>query len=121
MKRLLVRVSAFITAAVMTLTMKLEALAATYTDTKGMGNFFEKVYDFIFKKSLDSYFEKHRAEIQVRVKTGIVVVLFVIALAALIIAYFLVTKKREAPDALDEDEPISEEDDWCADDADDED
>ena len=82
--------------------------AATMTSTKGMSKFFEKIYDAIFGESLDSFFEKHREEIQLRVKTGIVVCLFVLVICALLIAYFLVTKKNEISEDDDEDDEPEE-------------
>ena len=83
--------------------------ADTFSNTKGMGKFFEKVYDAIFGESLNSFFEKHREEIQLRIKTGIVVFLFVLAVSALLIAYFLITKKREIPEEDDDEDEIEEE------------
>jgi hypothetical protein len=111
MKKLFQRVFAFICAAEASVVCSIYALADTVTDTKGMGNFFEKIYDKIFKDAFNSFFEKHRAEIQLRVKTGIVVTLFVILLCLLLIVYFLITKKKETPEEDDEDEYEEDEDD----------
>ena len=113
MKKLLQRALALICAAEAAIVCSLYALADTVTDTKGMGDFFEKIYDKLFGKAFDSFFEKHRAEIQLRVKTGIVVTLFVLIICILLVAYFLITKKRETPedDEDDEDDEDSGEDD----------
>ncbi len=102
MKKLLSRVSAYLLSLQVCVLSSVSALAATQPSTKGMGNFFEKVYDAIFGESLDSFFEKHRDEIQLRVKTGIIVFLFVLVVCAVLITYFLVTKKRESPEDQDD-------------------
>ncbi len=93
MKRSFVRACALITTSLMMMASRIEAFAAT-AGTQGMGKFFEKVYDFIFKKSLDSLFEKQRDEVQLRIKTGIVVVLFVLIFSAALITCFVIMKSR---------------------------
>ena len=109
MKKLFQRIFSFICAAEAAAVCSLYAFADTVTDTKGMGDFFEKIYDKIFGEAFNSFFEKHRAEIQLRVKTGIVVTLFVILLSVLLVVYFLITKKRETPEDDSDEDDIEEE------------
>ena len=110
MKKLMMRISAWIFTLEMCVLGGVPAYAATYTNTKGMGKFFEKVYDAIFGESLDSFFEKHREEIQLRIKTGIIITLLVIVVCILLVTYFLVTKKRERVDEDEDDEDGEDED-----------
>ena len=81
----------------------ISAFASTVKSTKGMGKTFEKIYDMIFGHSLDKLLEEYRDAIKLRIKTGIVVFLAVLVICAVLITYFLLTKKSETP-LEDEDE-----------------
>ncbi len=76
---------------------------AETTSAPGMGEFFGGIYDFIFRDSLDSVMEDMRDELKVRVKTGIIIVLFVIILSAAFIITFANIKVGEPDPDSDED------------------
>ena len=109
MRKLLQRLSQMVISLQIAVSGIIPASAATQKSTKGMGNFFEKIYDAIFGESLDSFFEKHREEIQLRVKTGIIVFLLVLVVCALLITYFLITKKHEIPEDDEDDDEEEDE------------
>ena len=104
MKKLLTHISAWIFTLHICAVSGISASAATVKSTKGMGKTFERLYDTIFGHSLDSMLEEYRDEIKLRIKTGIIVFMVVLIICAVLITYFLLTKKRETPDADDDDE-----------------
>ena len=85
-----------------------------------MGKYFERIYNKLFGDKLDVMFEKHNAQVQLRVKTGIVIVFFTLIFAALAIMIIWMFRKPDSErfDTLDE-EFICEDEDAVFDDEED--
>ena len=103
------------------LSLSTNILAATETTSPShMGKYFERIYDKLFGDDLDPMFDKYSAQIQLRVKTGIVIVFFTLIFAALSIMMIWMFRKPDSErfEVLDE-EFICEDEDAVFDDEDD--
>lgn len=105
MKKISVKLSAALTAAVFMIESSVYAYAANKMPAN-MSSSFEKIFDFLFRDSLDKMFEKLSADDKLRAKTAILVVLFVLIASACLITIFLMDKgkRRELEDEDDGDD-----------------
>lgn len=116
MKKTITRLSAAATVALMLIESSIYAFAST-TAPKNMASAFEKIFDFLFRDSLDDFFKDLSGDNKVRAKTGILVVLFIIITALCLITIFSLDKKEN--EELDEDDEDEDEDELEDDDDDD--
>ena len=111
MRKTLAKLSAALAVAMMLIESRIYAFAST-TAPKNMASAFEKIFDFLFRDSLDDFFKDLSGDNKVRAKTGILVVLFVIITAVCLITIFSLDKKEDEQldDEDDEDEDEDEDD-----------
>ena len=104
-KKICVKLSAALTAAVFMIESSVYAYAANKMPAN-MSSSFEKIFDFLFRDSLDKMFEKLSVDDKLRAKTAILVVLFVLIASACLITIFLMDKgkRRELEDEDDGDD-----------------